>query len=268
MKEIVFTAEAIASLICGGLAMILSAAAAVFFWHKKGGLKLKPLIVGAVVFPLFALILKAIPLYPLMIADNAVSRAINGSTLLTCAAAGLSAGIFEETGRFIAYKTLLRDCTDRRDAVSYGLGHGGFECLYIAVSAMIAMAFMGLVINSQGIEAVAKGAEGEMLDRVLTQLGAYSKETFGIAALAVCERISALVLQISMSVVVFAAARDKRKIWLYPLAVLLHSCIDFSLVPYASGKVGMIGMELMIAAYSAVTAVCVYFLLYRKMKGA
>ncbi len=268
MKEIVFSAEAIASLLCGGVCMALVAAAAVVFWHRKKHLKLKPLIIGAAVFPLFALILKLIPLYPLMNADNAVSRAVNGSVVLSYAVAGLSAGIFEETGRFIAYKTLLKDCTDREDAVSYGLGHGGFECLYIAFSAMISMAVIGVVINAQGIEAVTKGAEGAVLDRALAQIESYSKETFGIAALAVCERISALVLQTALSVLVFAAARDRRKFWLYPLAMLLHSSLDFWLVLYALGKVGIAGAEIMIAGFSAVTAVCTYFLLYRKMKGA
>ena len=48
---------------------------------------------------------------------------------------GLAAGIFEEVGRFLAFKLVLRNRRERITALSYGLGHGGIEAfLLLAVT--------------------------------------------------------------------------------------------------------------------------------------
>jgi uncharacterized membrane protein YhfC len=51
-------------------------------------------------------------------------------TWLYAVLGALLAGLFEETGRFIAFKFLLKKRTDRKTAISYGIGHGGFEAIF------------------------------------------------------------------------------------------------------------------------------------------
>ena len=41
------------------------------------------------------------------------------------------AALFEETGRYIAFRIFLKNHTERETAVSYGLGHGGIECIIV-----------------------------------------------------------------------------------------------------------------------------------------
>ena len=75
--------------------------------------------------------------YAFLISDNAVSRAIAANPGLYVLYAGLAAGLFEETGRFMAFKYLLRRSGGRETAVSYGLGHGGYECLAVSGAAAL-----------------------------------------------------------------------------------------------------------------------------------
>lgn len=42
----------------------------------------------------------------------------------------------------------------------------------------------------------------------------------------IVERLAAVALHISLSVLVWFAAKDKGRFWLYPLAVILHAVID------------------------------------------
>ena len=44
---------------------------------------------------------------------------------------GLAAGLFEETGRLLAFRFILKPHTARITALSYGIGHGGIEAFWV-----------------------------------------------------------------------------------------------------------------------------------------
>ena len=72
------------------------------------------------------------------------------------------------------------------------------------------------------IEAVAPDQVGAYLE-LPAQLAAFS--AFSIF-LAVWERIFAVLFHTGASIMVFYACKDKKKFWLYPLAILLHTAMD------------------------------------------
>ena len=53
---------------------------------------------------------------------------------------GLTAGLFEETGRWAAFRLMKRRrrALDWKDALALGLGHGGVEAIWVAVSGLLA----------------------------------------------------------------------------------------------------------------------------------
>ena len=59
--------------------------------------------------------------------------------------------------------------------------------------------------------------------------------TFATAAVAMLERISAMMIHIGLSMVVFVAARERKKLWLYPVAILLHALADSAAALYQYG---------------------------------
>lgn len=69
--------------------------------------KLTPFFVGALVFIVFALFLEPLAHWFFLLSDNALSHAINESSYLYALYSALAAGIFEETGRYVASRFLL-----------------------------------------------------------------------------------------------------------------------------------------------------------------
>lgn len=50
--------------------------------------------------------------------------------------------------------------------------------------------------------------------------------SLGMLVVAVVERIFAVMFHIGASILVFYACKDKKKFWLYPLAIVLHTAMD------------------------------------------
>ena len=95
------------------------------------------ILTGAAAFLLFAVILEK-PIQNVLafpsamgLPEHAVSRFLNAHPVLLALVAGLFPGVFEETGRLIAFKTVLKKRRNRETAISYGIGHGGFEVILI-----------------------------------------------------------------------------------------------------------------------------------------
>ena len=77
--------------------------------------------IGAVTFIIFALILESI--------FHRIVLSVVGESLFTKTAflaiyGGLAAGLFEETGRLVAMKTVMKKYLTKKNALMYGVGHG------------------------------------------------------------------------------------------------------------------------------------------------
>ena len=264
MGNVHFTDEAITGLIIQCVLMIIIPVILFIVWKIKTHEKVLPVIIGAATWFLFAIILKLAPAYFLLQADNPIAKTISGNIWYTMILAGVLAGVFEETGRFIAFKTVLRKYEHRRSSISYGIGHGGFESIYIGVQ-LLMFPIMGIMINSGMGDQITTGMDEAMKATALAQIEGYASLTIPECLLGVFERIPSIVTHIAFSVLVFAAAREKKYVFLYPVAILIHAFVDFSTVFYQAGMIPMWGAELIITGFAAATA---YFAwkIYRKLK--
>ena len=234
--DLQFTTESLAGLITEGALMIIIPIVLLIIWKIKTHENILPVVIGAATWFVFAIILKIAPAYFLLQADNPVAKTISGNVWLSYILAGVLAGVFEETGRFLAFKFVLKKYKDRRSAISYGIGHGGFESAYVGFQ-MFSLAVLGILINAGLSNLIVKGADETTLATVTAQLSPYTNLSFGICMLGVFERLPAIAAHISFSVLVFAAAREKRFVPLFPVAIFLHAVFDFSIVFYAAGFV-------------------------------
>lgn len=255
MDNVRFSAEAFAALGIEVFGMFLLPIALLIIWKRKTKASIVPVIAGAVVFPVFALVLKAIPSYFLMQSGSELANTVMGNVWLQALVGGLLAGIFEESGRFVAFKFVLKKYGDRVDSVSYGIGHGGVECVYLGFTALVYLV-MGLVINSGNGAALVAGADEYEVAAVAAQMAAIGDMELSVGFIAIWERAYAMLLHLSLSVLVFAAAKKKGFCRMYPLAILLHSLVDFSIGFYLSGVItSIVVLELIMTALSAVCAV-------------
>ncbi|EMB91392.1 YhfC family intramembrane metalloprotease [Streptococcus mutans] len=133
----------------------------------------------------------------------------------------LTAGLFEETARFLIFKYLsARQTLQNRDAIGYGLGHGGIELLLLGVLQLLNFLLISQMIASGQTEGfsqiVIKQTES------LTPLSIF---------LPVFERLIALAVQILLSIWVYLAVK-KKQVNLYVMAIIWHALIDLPAMLY------------------------------------
>ena len=86
----------------------------------------------------------------------------------------------------------------------------------------------------------------------------------GSIAIGLWERLSALLLQLGLSMLVWTAVRRGGKwLWLFPAAILLHAIVD-AVAVILSKSVGMVAVEVVICAL-AVAVGAMAWLLGRKL---
>ncbi len=193
----------------------------VFLLCLKRKISFIPVGVGALVFTVFQLLIR-IPALQMLAQIPAfaafLARPIAGGIFL-----GLTAGIFEEVGRYIGYKLLLRQKRAWKDGFAFGLGHGGIESIVLVGMTYINNIVLSLMLNNgqqaeKIISALPTGTWEQIYD-ALTQTAPHIFLVGGI------ERIFAMVIQVAFSILVLYTIR-KKNIFYLVLAVLLHLVVD------------------------------------------
>jgi uncharacterized membrane protein YhfC len=209
---------------------------------KKYQVKPKTIVIGALVFIVFALGLESV-LHQLVL-KGPHGPAILANTWYYALYGGLAAGIFEETGRFLAMKFLLKsEPTQARTAVAYGIGHGGAEMILVFGLTMISNIVVAAMINSGQADTLLASAPAEAQQQMQAQFSQLEAAGAGSYLLGLWERVSALILQLGLSIIVWTAVRRGGKwLWLFPAAILLHFLVDACTVVLAK-SVSMLAVE-------------------------
>ena len=195
-------------------------------YYRKRGAQVLPFFVGCAVFIVFALVLESL-VHSIVLKGLPVGEKIMGSTWLYALYGGLMAGLFEETGRFLAFKVVLKKQRDNdRNALMYGAGHGGIECIILLGFAYVSNLIMSVMINTGMTDALTAGLSGDMLTQVQAVFDTLTTTSPWTYLLAIVERCVAIVTHISLSVLVWFAAKKPGKLGLFPLAILLHAALD------------------------------------------
>lgn len=254
-----FSDETIAAFAAGGLlAIIIPIAAIVIFKLRYKDTWLPSALIGAGTFLVFAAILESM-LHMIML------PLVSGSTVLYCVYGCLAAGVFEETGRFIAYKLFMKKHGSLHNAVMMGLGHGGFEAILLFGVTMLSYFAIALTINTIGYEAMLEqitAGNPELLETAREQLEAISQAGLTTVAAGLYERVVAMTVHVSLSVVVYRST-DKGRLWLYPLAILLHALVDLFAVLY---QVNVISSVLVVYILMTVLAAAIIALAIKTAK--
>ena len=136
-ENIVIGKSAVPSLTITVILMIAIPVCFFICWRRKHKeqTKISWLIAGAAGFVISARILEVGVHYFCIVADNPVSRFMNGNTAAFVLYGITMAGIFEECGQLIILKYILKKDRTRENAVIYGIGHGGIEILTVLLPA-------------------------------------------------------------------------------------------------------------------------------------
>lgn len=230
---------------------------------RKYRARLSTILIGAGTFIVFALVLESIMHQLVLKGPN--GPAIMANTLLFAVYGGLAAGVFEETGRFLSMKFLLKkEPSTALPGIAYGIGHGGAEMLIIFGITMISNLVVSALINA-GLSGIlfAKVPE-DAAAQLQAQLNQLQTVGAGTLLTGLWERISALVLHLGLSMLVWVAVRKGGKwLWLFPAAVALHAIVDAGVVMLQK-SVGMVPLELIVSA-EAVAVAAIGYVVARKL---
>ena len=267
-ENIVIGKSSIPSLIVTVILMIAIPVVFFLFWRRKHKeqTKISWLIAGAAGFIVSARMLELGVHYFCIIAENPVSRFLNTAAFVLYAVT--MAGVFEECGRHIILKHILRKDRSRENAVLYGIGHGGIEILAVILPTMITYLAIALLFSAGDAQSALRtlNITEETAAAALPTVQAAAAFNFGAMAMNVMERLFALLLHIGLTVIVYYGVINAKKLFL-PLAILLHMLTDTFPALYQRGLMPLWAVELWMAVWTAV-AVFIAVKLYRKMGAA
>lgn len=226
----------------------------------------KSLIFGVVGFILSAMIFEQILHYLILIMKSPVSDYVNSNTFVYCLYGCLAAGVFEETGRFVMYKTFLKKNRDSSVPLLYGIGHGGIEAVLLVGVQMLGVLILALQINSLGSASALKDLPPSAVSSTIALVQPlFTGRPFLLLAGGL-ERISAIALHMSLSILVYKAVVCNDKKWLYPLSILLHAVFDVPAVLYQKGFLSVLVCEAILFVFSFVLLFCVVKFVYRPIR--
>ncbi len=237
-----------------GLSILVPIAAIVVMGIKKR-MNWKAMILGTTLFLVFVMILESI-LHNVVLGTDPSKSVIYQSPWLYMLYVGFAAGIFEETARLLCFKFILKtgDNESIDTGISYGLGHGGIESIFIGGLATVSNLIMSSMYNSGILSSVTARLNGEQLSGFNQGMDILRNTPPDYFLLSGIERMAALVLQISLSLFVLKAVTDKK--WKYFIyAILIHAGIDMFAALYQRGVIADIYiMEGILLAGASATA--------------
>lgn len=252
-ENIVIGKSAVVSLTITVILMIVIPVCFFICWRRKHReqTKISWLIAGAAGFVISARMLEVGVHYFCIVADNPVSRFINGNAAAFVLYGITMAGIFEECGRLIILKYILKKDRTRENAVIYGIGHGGIEILTVLMPAMILYLAIAVMFSQGDTEAALKtlNITEETAAAALPSVQAAAAFDYAMMAMNVMERLLAMLIHIGLTIVVYYGVVNAKKLCL-PAAILLHMLADTFPALYQRGILPLWAVEIWIAFWT------------------
>src|SRR5215469_1559813 len=157
LDSTVAVSMAVAALVCIGGPFLVA-----LLWHKRTGAAWNAFGWGMAVFVLFQVVLRL----PWQVPLARWAHAHQEWRIPFLLFSALTAGLFEEVGRWVGYRTVLRTERNARAGVMYGLGHGGIEAILFAglpIAALLVAWFLtagGLIPPGHALDALRRKLEG------------------------------------------------------------------------------------------------------------
>jgi len=149
--------------------------------------------------------------------DPASTGALIGASVLL----GLSAGVFEEGARYLMYRFWAKKARSWEEALMIGAGHGGIEAVLLGLLAGYTLLQM---LALRGVDLATVVPAGQ-LEVARLQVEAYWATPWYGVLLGPVERLLAICLHLSLSVMVLQCFTRRNWLWL-PLAIGWHTLLD------------------------------------------
>lgn len=192
--------------------------------RKQLGVSWKYFWFGALVFLVFQLLTR-IPIIT-VIQDTVLTPLLHSSAVFVwiwLVILSITAGLFEEVGRYIGYQLFLRrEPRTWSKAVMFGLGHGGLESMVLVGGSLLLTLLNIVILSATNLNSLPVAQR----HTVIQQFAAINEQPVWLPLLAAWERLWTVPLQVALAVIVLQVFRRHQISWLF-LAILLHALVDF-----------------------------------------
>lgn len=212
------------------IAFLLPIGLVVYFVLKKK-MRWRSFVMGIIVFILFSQVLEKL-LHLYMIDATGMRLKFTDNPYLFMLYGGLAAGLFEEFGRFFAFRYVLRKHHSYDDALSFGIGHAGIEVWLVTMLIGINTFVFAILMNKGMVDTmIGNAVPKETIDFIQQQL---VQTPWWMYLVAVVERIVAILFHVSATLLVLYGVVRKQMMYVW-LAVIYHACLDFAPALYQAG---------------------------------
>lgn len=174
--------------------------------------------------------------------------------LLLAGFAGLSAGLFEEGARYLTFRFWTKDARTWGRGLMLGAGHGGIEAILLGVLGAWTVIQLALLRSGFWLDQIPEA----LLPAVQAQITAVFEAPWYRIFLGAGERLLALVIQLSLSLLVMQVFVRGQRRWLW-LAVGWHALVD-ALAVYALSTWGVYVTELLVAGTAVISLLIIFAL--------
>lgn len=217
--------------------------------RKKTKARISSFFIGCLTFIIFAMILESI-MHNFVLSST--GNAIKGNVWAYAIYGGLAASIFEETGRFLAMKFIMKKSLTKGNALMYGAGHGGIEAVLLVGLTYISNIIIAVLANSGTLEKSLSVLDSATYETTVSQLSSLWSLNSGMFFVAGIERISAITLHIAFSVFVYKTVKTGKAQYIL-FAYLLHFLVDAGTI-LLLGKVSIVWLEVIVMAAAIIAA--------------
>ena len=233
--------------------MILIPTLLAVFIHRRTGAGWRLFFIGAATFILSQLF--HIPFNWLVGKTGLLPDSLDTTTTLVITAAflGLSAGVFEETARYLSYRYWAKDARSWSQGLMLGAGHGGIEA--ILVSVLAAVGIVGLVITANN-EALMSAIPADEQVIITESLSGILDQPWYALLLGAVERVFAIAAHLALSIMVLQVFLRGSLRWLF-MAIGYHALFNMIAV-IAVSRVGPYATEGLLGLFSLVSLFIIF----------
>lgn len=176
------------------------------------------------------------------------------------------AGVFEECGRYIILKYIMKNNRSPENAILYGIGHGGIEILAVILPVMVTYLVIAVLFSAGNIENALSmlNITEKTAAIALPSVQAAAEFNYAMMVMSVIERLFTMFVHIGLTVIVYYGVVNVRKICL-PIAIILHMLVDTFPALYQRGIIPLWTVEVWEALWSTII-IFIIIKLYSKMK--
>jgi uncharacterized membrane protein YhfC len=187
-------------------------------------ISVKPMFLGAAAFFVSQICLR-IPILQVLGAQSWF-KAFALNVIPYFIALAVTAGLFEESARYVFAGGFLKEQRGFNDALAFGLGHGFCEVILLTGMAQINNIIYTVMINNGSFSTITSKLPAATSQQLLSTMLAVKPSMVYIGVL---ERVFAVTFHVFATVLIFKGLNE-HKIRYYFLAIGAHAVLDFGAV--------------------------------------